>query len=137
VLDDRVGDARDVGFLEGVLAEVHGRRLAREHDHRDRVHERGQQAGDRVGGAWTRGDQHDPGAAGRTRVAVGHVRGALLVAREDQLDLAVDQGVEDRHGCAAGKPEDVLDTVLFQAAHQALGARCGWSDAHRLGGGVA
>ena len=86
VLDDRVGDARDVGLLERVLAQARRDRLAGEHDHRHRVHHRRQQTGHRYGRARTRGHEHDARLAGGARVAIGHVGGALLVAHQDQLD---------------------------------------------------
>ena len=131
VLHHRVGDAGDVGLLEGVLAEHRRDGLAGEDDHRHRVHQRRQQAGHRVGGAGTGGHQHHARLAGRARVAVGHVRGPLLVADEDQLDLRVDERVEDRHRGAARQAEDVLDPFALEAADQRLGTglqlgRPGW-----------
>ena len=39
------------------------------------------------------------------RVAVRHVRGALLVPHQDQLDLGVDERVEDRDGGAPDRPK--------------------------------
>ena len=63
-----------------------------------------------------------PGLPGRAGVAVGHVGRALLVAHEDQLDLRVDQGVEDRDRGAAREPEDQLDPLALQALHELLGA---------------
>ena len=134
MLHHRVGDAGDVGLLEGVLAQHRRDGLAGEHDHRARIHQRGQQAGHRVGRARARGHQHDARLAGRTRVAVRHVRRALLVADEDQLDLRVDERVEDRHRGAARQPEDVLDPFAFQAADQRLGPGLRLGDGRRLGG---
>ena len=49
VLDHRVGDPGDVGFLEGVLAQHRGDGLSAQDDHRDRIHERGQAAGNGIG----------------------------------------------------------------------------------------
>jgi hypothetical protein len=122
MLHHRIGDAGDVGLLKGVLAQHRGDGLAGEHDHRHRVHQRGQHAGHRVGRAGTGGHQHHARLAGRARVAVGHVRGPLLVANEDQLDLRIDEGVEDRHRGAARQTEDVLDPFALQAANERLGA---------------
>ena len=125
MLHHRVGDPGDVGFLEGVLAQHRRDGLPGEHDHRHRVHERGQQAGHGVGGARSRGHQHHARFTGGTRVAVGHVGGALLVAHQDQLDLGIDQRIEHRHGGATGKSKDVLDPFALQAADQAFPRRWG------------
>jgi hypothetical protein len=44
----------------------------------------------------------------------------LLVAYEDELDLGIDQGVENRHRSAARQAEDVLDTFRFHTPDQPL-----------------
>ena len=64
-----------------------------------------------------------PGLSRRARVAVGHVRRALLVAHQDQLDRGIDEGVEDRHRGAAGEAEDVLHALALEALDQLLPAR--------------
>jgi hypothetical protein len=84
--------------------------------------------------ARARRHQHDARLAGRARVAIGHVRRALLVADEDQLDLRVDERVEDRHRRATRQSEDVLDAFAFQAADQRLGAGLRLGNGQRLGG---
>ena len=64
MLHHRVGDSGDVGFLERVLAEHRRDGLSGEDDHWHRVHQRRQQAGDRVGRARTRRHEHDARLAG-------------------------------------------------------------------------
>ena len=48
---------------------------------------RGSDAGNRVGGAWTGGNQHHAGLAGSAGVAVRHVGSALLVTHQNVLNL--------------------------------------------------
>ena len=124
VLDDGVGDAGDVRFLEGVLAEEGADLLPTEHDDRSGVHQRGQQSGDGVGGARAGGHENHARLAGGARIAVGHVGRALFVAREDELDARVHESIEDWHRSTAREPEDVLDTLTFEALDELLGACC-------------
>ena len=86
VLGAVAGDADGVGLLEGVGADQRGRHLAGDDDHRDRVHQRVGDAGDRVGRAGAGGDEHDAGLAGRARIALRGVGRGLFVADEDVLD---------------------------------------------------
>ena len=83
VLRDRQRDPGDVGFLKRVRADQLAAHLAGDADDRRRVHHRSGDAGDHVGRARPgRRDGHaDPAA--RARIAIRHVRGALLVADQD------------------------------------------------------
>ena len=123
VLGARPGDADRVGLLEGVVADEMGRYLAGEADHRDAVHQRVGQAGDAVGGAGTRGDEHHADLAGRARVALGRVHRALLVADQDvaQPVLLEDRVVNGKNG-AAGVAEHHLDALVDQRPDHHLGA---------------
>ena len=124
VLHHRHGDAENVGFLEGVLAEHPGHGLAAEHDHRDRVHHRGHQAGHGVAGAGAGSHQHGGGPAGGAGVAVGHVDRALFVADQDELHLGLDrfEGVEDGNRGSAGVAEDVFDAEGIEGFDEGLRA---------------
>ena len=59
-----------------------------------------------------------PEVTGRARVAVGHVRAALLVAAEDEVELRLREAVEDVQHGAAGIAEEHLDARLLQRLHQ-------------------
>ena len=72
-----------------------------DHHERDAVHVRVAQRRDDVRGRRTARDHGHAGAAGRVRVALGHVAGALLVAHEDVADRRVDQRVVDGEDGAA------------------------------------
>ena len=123
VLRDRQGDAGDVGFLEPVAADQVSGDIAGQHDHRHGVHVGGGDAGDEVGRAGAGGGQADAGASGDAGVAVGGVRGGLLVADQDVLDVGVlAQGVVERQDDAAGVAEEDFDPLGTQAFHQDSGA---------------
>ena len=93
------------------------------HDDRDRIHQRVGEAGDRVGGAGTRGHQHAADLAGRARIAFGGVHRALLVAHQDVLDLLLlEQRVIDRQHRAARIAEDVLDALIGERLDHHFGA---------------
>ena len=76
-----------------------------------------------VEGAGARHHQGDARSPRRPRVAVGHVRGGLLVPHVDDADLRVAvQSVEDGHYLDAGKPEDRIHPVGDQGLHEGLSA---------------
>jgi hypothetical protein len=90
---------------------------------RDRIHQRVGEAGHGVGGARTRGHQHDAHLAGRARIAFGGMHGRLLVAHQDVAQLVLlEERVIDREDGAAGIPEDDLDVLVDQGFHQQIGA---------------
>ena len=107
MLGDRQRDAGDVDLLKGVAAENLAGDLAGDGDDRDGVEHGGGEAGDEVGGAGAGGGHADAGAAAGARVAVGHVRGALLVAHEHVVNRGeLAQCVVDRKDGSAGVAED-------------------------------
>ena len=82
----------------------------------------GGDAGDEVGGAGAGGGHADADLAGGARVAVGHVRGALLVAHEDVADGELAQRVVDGQDGAAGIAEDGGDALADECGPDDLGA---------------
>ena len=102
VLGDRLGDADDVGLLEGVPADHRPRHLPGDGDQRRAVHVGRGDAGHQVGGAGPgRGDAHARPAAG-ARIAVGGVRRGLLVPHQHVPQRRVlGQRVVERHDRAA------------------------------------
>jgi hypothetical protein len=123
VLHARAGNADRVGFLKRVVADQVRRYLAGDHHHRDRVHVRGGDAGHGVGGAGAGRDQHHARLTGGARVAVGRVRGRLLVAHQDVLDvlLAVQGVVDVQHG-ATRVAEYVPHALIAQETDDDFGA---------------
>ena len=124
VLGAGPGDADGVAFLEGVVADQMRRHLPGDADQRDRIHQRIRQRRHHVGGAGTRGHQHHARLAGRARIALGGVAGALLVPDQDVLDLALLENlVIDRKHRAARIAEDVLHAMIDQRADDHRGSR--------------
>ena len=116
VLGDGHGDARDVDFLEGVLAHEGGGHVAGDGHHGHGVHVGGGDAGDEVGGAGAAGGQYYAGAAGSTRVAVGRMGSTLFMSSDDMFDavlIPVELIVQIQHS-AAGVAEERIDALLHQ-----------------------
>ena len=120
VLGDGQGDAGDVGFLEGVGADELAADLSGDANDRRGIEHGGGDAGDHVGRAGAGGGDGDANFAAGARVAISHVGGALLVAHQDVMDIAVLQGVIRRKDCASGIAEDVLYAFALQAFPQNL-----------------
>ena len=81
------------------------------------------QAGHRIGGAGSGGDQHAAHLAGRARIAFRRVHRALLVPHQDVLHLVLrEEGVIDRQHRAARIAEDVLHALISERRHHHFGA---------------
>jgi hypothetical protein len=135
VLDAGTRDTHGVNLLKGVETDRVRGDLARDDHHRDRVHVGGGDARDCVRHAGAGSDEANPDLVGSARVAVGGVRGALLVAHEHVLDLVLlEELVVDEKHRAAGVTEDVLDAFFLQAAHDDFraGQRCGFDSVHHF-----
>src|SRR5436309_415631 len=107
VLGDGHGDARDIDFLKCVGAQHFATNLARNADHRRRVHHGRGYAGNHVGCARAGGGHGHADATAGARVAIGHVRGALFVAHEDVVQLRFTKCIIDRQNRAAGITKDL------------------------------
>ena len=122
VLGDGQGDAGDVDFLEGVGAEDLGGDLAGDADDGDGVEHGGGDAGDEIGGAGAGSGDGNADLARGAGVAVGHVRGALLVADEDVADGEFAERVVGGQDGAAGIAEDLGDAFADQRGPEDLRA---------------
>jgi hypothetical protein len=121
-LGDGLGDRFDVDRLEVFLVQACARRLARDAEDRDRIGPGRVQARDHVGARGARGaDAHADVAGDGTRVALGHVRGALDVAREDVRDGAAlaQRGIHRVDG-GTGHAEGLRHAFLFHHKHGGL-----------------
>jgi len=76
--------------------------------------ERGRNSGHRVGAAGPGGRDDAAEPAGLTRVAVGGVRGNLLVTHVDDADALIDTPVVDVDDVAATEREDRVDAFVLQ-----------------------
>ncbi len=87
-----------------------------------RVEHGGGDAGDEVGGAGAGGGDADADLAGGAGVAVGHVRGALLVADEDVVDGELAQRVVGGEDGSAGVAEDLGDAFACEGGPEDFGS---------------
>ena len=115
VLGDRQRDAGDVRLLKRVRSDQAAAHLPGDADDGGGVHHRGGDAGDHVGRAGPRRRDRHADAAGRTGVAVRHVRGALLVTDEHVTDRELQHRVVRRQDGAARIPEHVGHALADQA----------------------
>jgi len=123
VLGDGGRDADDVHLLERVGADHAGGDLAREGDHRRGVDVGGGYPRDEVRRPGPRRRQADADAPAGPGVAVGHVRGPLLVAGKHKPQVGAVQRVADGQDGAAGDSEEEVDALPLQRPHEGLGAR--------------
>jgi hypothetical protein len=115
VLGNGQSNACDVGFLKGIGADQFAAHLTGDANNGGGVQHRGRDAGHHVGGSRTGGRHGDPYSSAGARVAVRHVRGALLMPHQHVMDLAVLQGIVSRQDGAAGISEDVGHAFPLQA----------------------
>ena len=107
-----------------VLAEVAARHLAGHQEHRRRARVGGAEPGAGVQHARPRHHQRHPEAAAGPRVAVGHVGGGLLVARQDEAHvLLVAQGGHGAVQLHARQPEHDPSTFPMQLLDERLASR--------------
>ena len=113
------GDADRVRFLEGVGADQLRRNLPGDDDHRDGIEQRVGDAGDRVGRAGPRRDEHDARLAGGAGIALRHVRRALFVADEHVADrgMIIERVIDGQHRAARITEHD-FDAQIDQAFDQ-------------------
>ena len=118
----RLCDRFDIDGLEVFLVEPRARRLPGDAQDRDRIGDRRIEPGDHVGAGRARGADADADIAGLgAGVALGHVRGALDVARQDVADRAapLQRGIK-RIDRGAGNAEGGHDAFLFQDTHRRI-----------------
>jgi hypothetical protein len=139
-----LGDRRHHVDVRQILQRAHlvlaERALAADQQHRAFGAERVGDAGDRVGGAGAGGHHGHARLAGDARVAVGGVRGDLLVADVHDRDALVDAAVVDVDDVAAAEREDDVDALRLErlgdemAAGDALGVLAGLTQDRVHGG---
>ena len=120
VLRDLGEDRQLLGLLEA--AQTHGRRAGLRGDrHQGRMRPiGGRDPSHEVGDARAVLADTDAGAPADPRVAIGHVRGALLVDRGDEADTGRRKDVERVHVGGADDPEDLGDPVAGQSLDECL-----------------
>ena len=114
MLGHRQRDAGNVDFLKCVRAQHLAGDVAGDADDRNRIEHGGGDAGDEVGCAGAAGGDGHAHLARGARVAVGHVRGALLVAHQYVVDGKLAQRIIDGQNRAARIAEDVGNALADQ-----------------------
>ncbi|MGF6549829.1 hypothetical protein QFZ96_004900 [Paraburkholderia youngii] len=123
VLHAGTRDADRVAFLECVLTDRGSRHLAADHDHRDRIHIGGGDAGHGIGDTGAGGHETNADLAGGARIGVGSMHGGLLVAHQHVLELVLlVQLVVNVEYRAAGIAPDEFDVFVGQCLHEHGGA---------------
>ena len=110
-----------VHVLVALLVEALGAGLADEADQRRSVHVGIGDTGHEVGRARAEGAEADAGLAREPAVNVGHEGGRLLVAAEDEVDVALHQRHHHVGVLLAGNAEDVGHALGFEAFDQKIG----------------
>lgn len=114
-------DRLDVDGLEILLVDS-ARRLPGDAEDRDGISDRGIEPGDHVGPGRPRGADADADIAGLgPRIALGHVRGTLDMARQDMADrAALLQRRVKRIDRGPGNAEGSRDALLLQNSHGSI-----------------
>ncbi len=122
---DRLGNRFDVDRLKVFLVQPRARRLAGDAQNRNRIGACRIEPGDHVGAGRTRrADAHADVARDGAGVALGHMRSALDVPREDVRDRALfAQRRVERIDRGAGHAEGLRHAFFFHHQHGSLG--CG------------
>ena len=111
MLHDRPGNAHGVTFLEGIQTDRRCWHLPSHDDHRDTVHVRRCDTGDRVGYAWTAGNQGDADLSRCARETIRRVDCGLFVAHQNVLNrILFVKRVVDVQNSTAGITPNLLDT---------------------------
>ena len=116
-----IGVLVQVDFLVRMAPVVVRRHVARDYDHRDGIESGVGDPGRGVGQARTEMGQEHTDFARRPRVAVGGVRGHLLVAGRNVANAALPERVEKPDDRVATQPKDHLDAEPFEIIGQQVG----------------
>ena len=102
MLRDRQGNADNIDFLKGILADQIDRDLACNNHHRAGIHVCCSNTGDRIGRPRSAGRKADSHFACGTGVTVRSMSGALLMAGQYMFDsvLVVVKSIVQRHDLA-------------------------------------
>jgi hypothetical protein len=109
-----------VHFLVWVLAEVVRGHVSGDHHHGNAVEGRVGDTGRGIGEPWAKMREQHRSLAGDPRVAVGRVRGNLLVAHVDEVDRTRRHRREHGNVGVAAQPEYVAHAAFLEVAHQVI-----------------
>ena len=118
MLGSRTRDAECIGFLECVGANQSAGHLTGKRNDRDRIQQRIDQAGSKVGGAGARRGTAYAGFAGSPNVALRGEGGILFMPHQYVPDRVIEQGVIKRDGNSTRIPINGVDAFAHQAFKQ-------------------
>ena len=120
MLGDGQRNTRDINLLEGVGTDLCAENVTRDGQHGNAVQVRRRNTGNQVCRAGTGGGKHNADLTRSARVAVSGVCRALLVRRQDVLDLVLIfiQRIVNVNDLTAGITEDGLAFLLDQCSDQ-------------------
>ena len=125
-LCDRLRHTHQVYFLEGVCTQCAYAHLSGDDHDRNGVHHRICYTGKRICGTWTGSDNRHTNLATDTRISLGSMGCALLMADEDMMKPRIFlmgvsiQGIINRHDSTSGITKDRVHILLIQRPHQYL-----------------
>ena len=124
-LGNRPGDADDIHFLKGILAQQVRRHIAGDGNDGSGVTVGIGDTGDQVGGTRPGGCKAHAYPAAGAGIALGSVHRALLVFGANAADTVVPQHIKDFQVGTAGVAEQHLHPLRLQRLRQQLGAAQG------------
>ena len=101
-----------------MLAVIVRGHVAGDHDHGNRVERRVRDARRGVRESRSQMRQDHGSLSLRARVAIGHVRGDLLVSHVDELDAALLHRGENGDIGVAAQPKDIFNATILEVFHQ-------------------
>ena len=115
------GNADDIRFLKGIVADEMRWHLAGEHHHGYRVHVRGCDAGDGIRGTWSRSDETHTNLAGCTGIPVCSVYCPLFMSGQDKLYVfGVHDGIKDVQNSTARITKNMSDPFTPQCFYECI-----------------
>ena len=122
MLRDRHGNAGNINFLEGVLADERYADVAGDRDHGHRIHVSSCNAGDQIGCARARSCQDDTGLARCAGISIGRMRRALFVRGQHMANAVtiLVERVVNIQDSASRIAENRVNTLFDQGLAQNL-----------------
>ncbi len=114
VFRTRMGNADDVRFLKGIVADHPSWHLTGEHHDRRRVHQRVGQPSHHIGATRSGRHQHHARLARGPRIALSHVHRALLVTCQNGSHTSLIKRIIDGQNGAARMPENRIHAFFAQ-----------------------
>ena len=124
MLHDRQGDAKNIGFLEGIGPNRGPGHLTGDHHHRHRIHLGRGDTRHQIGGSRAGSSETHPHLARGPGIGIRRMGATLLVPHQDVLQPApgfrLVELVVDGQDRAAGIAKDVLHPMQTQGIHQGV-----------------